>query len=324
MAQFKNFLGGLVLLAAAPGAQAWGFPSAAGAGARVPMDQIDVLTFSQGRHTNGRRVSPVLQLSCVGGDARGEAARQVHAVQCRKTGSSHGASGRVPQWKCEADLPVEYRLGETTVSCEGYEHSADPFVLEGSCGLEFTLHRTGRGSHRGHGAADQLYGASHGGGGSFFTTAMLAVAAGCMGGGEWVAWGLAAWWAATWAGPWLLALAALCWLCSSSGGRAHSGRDSGGGRAHGDSGYTHGDGSGYGRGYRRGRHYGGGGGGGGGSTSSFLGGMATGAAASSMFSSRRPQSSGSGFFGSGSSSSSSYSSSGARHTSSGFGGTRNR
>jgi hypothetical protein len=63
---------------------------------------------------------------------------------------------------------------------------------------------------------------------------------------------------------------------------------------------SHGDGSGYGRGYGRGRHYGGGG------TSSFLGGMATGAAASSMFSSRRPQSSG------------------ARHTSSGFGGTRNR
>ena len=310
MTPIKNIFGTLVLLAAA-GAQAWGFSSGAGAGARVPMDQIDVLTFLQGQRTNGRRVSPILQLSCVGGDARGEAARQVHAVQCRKTGRSHGASGRVPQWKCEADLPVEYRLGETTVSCEGYEHSADPFVLEGSCGLEFTLHRTGRGSHHDRGAANQLYDTSHDGGGIFFTTAMLAVAAGCMGGGEWIAWVLAAWWAATCAGPWLLALAALCWLFSSSGGRAHSGRDRGWGSAHGDSGYSHGDGSGYGRGYRRGRHYGDGGG----STSSFLGGIATGAAASSMFSSRRPQSSG-GFFGTGSS--------GARQTSFGFGGTRNR
>ena len=74
---------------------------------------------------------------CVGGDAQYDAPLHVHAVQCQKVGQGYGND---IQWKCEADLPIEYRLGETTVSCEGYDHSNDAYVLEGSCGLEYTLH----------------------------------------------------------------------------------------------------------------------------------------------------------------------------------------
>jgi len=117
----------------------WGGNSAY-ANNRVPMDSIDTLTFFNGRQTNSRRVSAVPQLKCVGGDAQYQAQSNVNVVQCRKVGTGYGNN---IQWKCEAELPVEYRLGETTVSCEGYDHSNDPFVLEGSCGLEYTLHKTG-------------------------------------------------------------------------------------------------------------------------------------------------------------------------------------
>ncbi len=33
-----------------------------------------------------------------------------------------------------------YRLGSTTVSCEGYDHPDDPYVLAGSCAVEYTMH----------------------------------------------------------------------------------------------------------------------------------------------------------------------------------------
>jgi len=41
-----------------------------------------------------------------------------------------------------------YRLGRTTVSCEGYHRAGDPLVLQGSCGVEYTLHLTEKGKDR--------------------------------------------------------------------------------------------------------------------------------------------------------------------------------
>ena len=46
------------------------------------------------------------------------------------------------QWKCEAEMPIEYRFGRIRVSCEGYASSSDEYVLEGSCGLEYELEFT--------------------------------------------------------------------------------------------------------------------------------------------------------------------------------------
>jgi len=106
---------------------------------RVPMTSIDTLTFSSDKPTNARRVAAVPQLKCVGGDARHTADHVVHVVQCSRIGVGYGK----PQWRCEAELPVEYKLGQTTVTCEGYAHPDDPFVLRDSCGLEYTLHKTG-------------------------------------------------------------------------------------------------------------------------------------------------------------------------------------
>eukprot|EP00899_Mesostigma_viride_P021604 jgi/Mesvir1/29445/Mv23024-RA.2 len=63
--------------------------------------------------------------------------RTLNAVQCRNVGSD----GRDIQWKCEADLPRHLRFAKTEVTCEGYSYPDDPDILEGSCGLEYSLKR---------------------------------------------------------------------------------------------------------------------------------------------------------------------------------------
>lgn len=49
------------------------------------------------------------------------------------------SSGRDVTWQCEADLPSHLTLDETEVNCEGYSSKEDEEVLEGSCGLKYTL-----------------------------------------------------------------------------------------------------------------------------------------------------------------------------------------
>jgi cbb3-type cytochrome oxidase subunit 3 len=185
------------------------------------MTSIDTLTFYQGQQTTSRRVAPVPQLQCVGGDGRNEAHHSVNVIQCRKVGSSYGNN---IQWKCEAELPHSLRLGETTVSCEGFEHSDDPFVLDGSCGLEYTLHKTGASPYDGegsHGGSSHhsYYGSSSGGSGygyggrsssivswiwsawsswwSFWSYAALITLGWLFCGSSAVVWGIAAWFASS-------------------------------------------------------------------------------------------------------------------------------
>lgn len=49
------------------------------------------------------------------------------------------------QWECKTDMDTAYRFGRIEVSCEGYSHPADAFILKGSCGLEYTLELTTEG-----------------------------------------------------------------------------------------------------------------------------------------------------------------------------------
>merc|ERR1712166_1665579 len=44
-----------------------------------------------------------------------------------------------------ADLDNAYRFGETTVVCEGYNYPDDPYILTGSCSVEYTLELTQEG-----------------------------------------------------------------------------------------------------------------------------------------------------------------------------------
>ncbi|KAL0225300.1 hypothetical protein RCL1_003212 [Eukaryota sp. TZLM3-RCL] len=107
---------------------------------KVLLQDIDSLTFQEDSYTSARRTSPIPQLNCVGGRAR-RTKFHPHSVICK----NEGFDGVDVTWKCSADLPSEVRLGKVTVSCEGYEYPEDPYVLVGSCGLEYTLEYTNTG-----------------------------------------------------------------------------------------------------------------------------------------------------------------------------------
>ncbi|KAF9307224.1 Store-operated calcium entry-associated regulatory factor [Mortierella antarctica] len=100
---------------------------------KVLLQDVRTLTLHRGRMTTGRRTSPVPQLNCIGGNACGDFEPDV--VQCHNAGSD----GSDVQWKCEADLPNNVRFGQLDVYCEGYKNPDDPYVLKGSCGLEYKL-----------------------------------------------------------------------------------------------------------------------------------------------------------------------------------------
>ena len=95
---------------------------------------INVLTLHKSQYTSSRRTSPVLQLDCVGGNAKRESYK-VKTVQCY----NKGLDGKNSNWKCESQLPSNLKFGKMSVSCEGYDYADDPYVLVGSCGLKYEL-----------------------------------------------------------------------------------------------------------------------------------------------------------------------------------------
>ncbi|KAJ3399117.1 Store-operated calcium entry-associated regulatory factor [Chytriomyces hyalinus] len=107
---------------------------------KVLLQDIQALTLSRNKMTTGRRSSPVKQMKCVSGDACAASA-DIQNMQCY----NRGFDGRDVQWECKAELEDLYRFGSTDVSCEGYAHKNDPYVLVGSCGVEYTLHYTEKG-----------------------------------------------------------------------------------------------------------------------------------------------------------------------------------
>lgn len=100
---------------------------------RVLLRDVSTITLKEGQYTTGRRVAPVPQLKCVGGGACYK--YQPRFVQCVK----QGYDGSDYQWKCTADMPRQYKFGMVTVTCEGYNYPDDPYILKGSCGLEYEL-----------------------------------------------------------------------------------------------------------------------------------------------------------------------------------------
>lgn len=67
-------------------------------------------------------------------------------LRCRNAGSDY--DDEEVQWTCQASLPPEFKLGSTDVICEGYENAQDPYVLKGSCGVEYRLVLTEAGEER--------------------------------------------------------------------------------------------------------------------------------------------------------------------------------
>nr|XP_039250148.1 store-operated calcium entry-associated regulatory factor-like [Styela clava] len=129
---------GIVILCCTPCMWTFGFGSD-----RVLLRDISAITLHQGQMTTGRRSSPVPQLKCVGGTA-GCHGFVPQTVQCRNV----GFDGHDVQWECKTDMDDSYRFGKVQVTCEGYDYPDDPYVLKGSCGLEYTIDVTDAGKSR--------------------------------------------------------------------------------------------------------------------------------------------------------------------------------
>lgn len=110
-------------------------------GESVHLKSIEVLTLYNGKMTKGRRSSPVPQLECVSGGTAPCDAFRPRVVQCY----NRGWDGEDVQWECKTDMDNAYRFGSVEVSCEGYEHRDDPYILKGSCGLRYSIDYTKEG-----------------------------------------------------------------------------------------------------------------------------------------------------------------------------------
>lgn len=104
------------------------------AGDRVLLSDVQTLTFRKGELTAHRRVDPVFQLACVSGPCE---SHMPESVRCVNKGAGYDLSDI--SWECSADMSPGQKIVGATVGCEGYEHSDDPYVLAGSCGVEFSI-----------------------------------------------------------------------------------------------------------------------------------------------------------------------------------------
>lgn len=117
---------------------------------KVPKDaillsKVESLTLRAGRKTSSRRVSPVQQLTCVGPKDICNL-YTIDVMRCTNEGSEYDKKNI--QWSCRSQLPEEFKLGGTEVACEGYASSDDPYVLKGSCGVEYRLLLTDKGEEK--------------------------------------------------------------------------------------------------------------------------------------------------------------------------------
>lgn len=110
---------------------------------KVRLKDVTSITLYSGEYTTARRAAAVPQLKCVGGSAKGKFEPKV--VQCY----NRGFDGNDVQWECKAEIPEDYEFGKIQVSCEGYDYPEDPYILKGSCGLEYQLEHSSGASHHG-------------------------------------------------------------------------------------------------------------------------------------------------------------------------------
>eukprot|EP00731_Ephydatia_muelleri_P017970 Em0011g10a len=112
---------------------------------RVLLEKLSAITLEQGKMTTARRVSAIPQLRCVGGSA-GCHGWQPKVVQCL----NRGTDGYDVQWECKTEMDEDYQFGRIQVLCEGFNSPNDPYVLRGSCGLEYELDWSSQPSYNNH------------------------------------------------------------------------------------------------------------------------------------------------------------------------------
>ncbi|KAJ7352733.1 Store-operated calcium entry-associated regulatory factor [Desmophyllum pertusum] len=117
-------------------------PDGWGSNDKIRLTDVIVVTLHPGKMTNSRRTHPVPQLKCVGGmtDCSAFTPSVVHCLNI-------GSDGSDVQWECPTYMNNRYKFGEIAVNCEGYDYPDDPYVLEGSCWLEYTIDFVDHGGH---------------------------------------------------------------------------------------------------------------------------------------------------------------------------------
>ncbi|OCL14768.1 hypothetical protein AOQ84DRAFT_384483 [Glonium stellatum] len=110
----------------------------------VLLSNVQSLTLRKDVKTSHRRVPAIPQLKCIGGNAK--SLYEVDVMRCKNAGSDYDDDNI--QWTCTASLPEEFKLGSTDVICEGYDSPNDPYILKGSCGVEYRLVLTDKGEEK--------------------------------------------------------------------------------------------------------------------------------------------------------------------------------
>ena len=95
------------------------------------LSEIDSLTFYKDRLTTARRLPTIPQMKCLNNYDISD----INTIYCNNKGSNgHGL-----EWECRTDIDGKYKFGKIDISCEGYDSSDDPYILDGSCAIEYTL-----------------------------------------------------------------------------------------------------------------------------------------------------------------------------------------
>ncbi|CAM9221001.1 unnamed protein product, partial [Ectocarpus fasciculatus] len=87
-----------------------------------------------------RRVPAVQQLICDDSGPVGCPNKKEYLFEYATCENEGIGDNMMPSWSCTASsLPKDTELGSVNVSCEGYTYQNDPYVLDGSCAMEYTL-----------------------------------------------------------------------------------------------------------------------------------------------------------------------------------------
>lgn len=105
----------------------------------ILLNSVPQLVFKRGEFTIGSgRSKPLPQLNCLYGKAC-KTNYEPTTVRCKNIVKGSVIEGPI-LWECTAsDLVQGLRLGTTNVVCEGFRHPHDPWVLRGSCALDYIL-----------------------------------------------------------------------------------------------------------------------------------------------------------------------------------------
>ncbi|OAA54116.1 hypothetical protein SPI_09050 [Niveomyces insectorum RCEF 264] len=137
---------GLAGLAVLPGPAAAAGSSSSKPKNAILLSSVQSLTLRAGKMTTHRRVPAVPQLVCTASPQALCDLAPVDVMRCTNQGT--GYDDEDIQWSCTASLPPELKLGGTEVVCEGYASRDDPYVLKGSCAVEYRLLLTDYGERR--------------------------------------------------------------------------------------------------------------------------------------------------------------------------------